>query len=160
MALSDFRGKVVILAFFDSRCDETCPLTAFELRRTHRSLGGDVEQVVFLAVNVNAVFNAPQDVAKFTREQRLDEIPSWRFLTGTPEELVPVWEAYSIAVVAQPGEDDFEHTPGVFIIDQQGRKRWYVSTPLSDEGLVAPWAGPRLGELLVKHIRELLSGSG
>lgn len=159
VALSGFRGKVVVLAFFDSRCDETCPLTAAELRRVNRSLEEDAERIAFLGVNVNAVFNTPEDVAKFTEEQRLDEILSWHFLTGRPEELRPVWQAYSIAVVAQPGQDDFQHTPGVFIIDQAGNKRWYVSTPLSDEGLVASWTGPRLGELLVRYILELLSGS-
>ncbi len=38
--------------------------------------------VVFLGVNVNVKANAIADVLETTREWRLDEIPSWHFLTG------------------------------------------------------------------------------
>ena len=31
--LSDFRGKIVVLTFMDSKCKDTCPLTAAQLRR-------------------------------------------------------------------------------------------------------------------------------
>jgi cytochrome oxidase Cu insertion factor (SCO1/SenC/PrrC family) len=98
VALSDFRGKVVVLAFMDSRCDETCPLTAYELRTAYNSLGNNQEDVVFLGANVNKNFNKPEDAAAFTVQHRLGEIPTWHFLSGDPEELEPVWEAYSIEV--------------------------------------------------------------
>jgi protein SCO1/2 len=158
VALSDFRGQVVVLTFMDTRCDETCPLTAFELRNAYQSLGNAGKEVVFLGVNVNRNFNKPEDAAAFTSQERLEEIPTWHFLTGTPEQLERVWAAYSIQVIPpkEPDEEDFDHTPGVFIIDQNGNKRWYISTPLLEEGLVSPWTGPRLGEILAMRIRELL----
>jgi hypothetical protein len=56
----------------------------------------------------------------------------------------------------EPGEEDFEHTPGVYIIGRDGHLRWYVSTPLLEEGLVSTWTGPRLGEILAKRVKELL----
>jgi cytochrome oxidase Cu insertion factor (SCO1/SenC/PrrC family) len=158
VALSDFRGKVVVLAFMDTRCDETCPLTAFELRTAYNSLGNIQEDVIFLGVNVNSNFNRPEDAAAFTAQHRLDEIATWHFLTGDPEDLEPVWEAYSIEVrpPEEPDEEDFEHTPGVYIIDRDGNLRWYVSTPLEEEGLVSPWNGPRLGEIMAKRVVEIL----
>ena len=160
VTLSNFRGKVVVLTFMDTRCDETCPLTAFELRTAYKSVSNIKEEVVFLGVNVNRNFNQPEDAAAFTAQHSLEEIPTWHFLTGDPEQLEPVWEAYSIEVrpPEEPEEEeDFEHTPGVYIIDPDGHLRWYVSTPLLEVGLISPWEGPRLGEILAVRVHELLA---
>ncbi|MEX0750539.1 MAG: SCO family protein [Dehalococcoidia bacterium] len=159
VALTDLRGKVVVLAFMDSRCDDTCPLTAQELRLTANVLGSRVdERVAFVAINVNRNFNRPEDVALFTREQHLDEIPGWRFLTGPPEWLEPVWTAYNINVQppSEPGEDDFQHSPGVYVIDQQGNLVRHVSVPLLEDPSIPTWDGRPLRELLELHVRKLL----
>ncbi|MBI4198920.1 MAG: SCO family protein [Chloroflexi bacterium] len=156
VALRDFRGRVVVLTFLDTRCDETCPLTAAELRRAHRMLGEDAGEVAFLGVNVNGVFNRQEDVQAFTVQHRLHEIGGWHFLTGAREGLEGVWKDYAIAVEAQPGEEDFLHTPGVFLIDQRGQLRRYLSVPLQPEGLATPWEGPGLAEALAGQVEALL----
>lgn len=153
VALSDFRGKVVVLAFVDSRCQDVCPLTALHLRHAYESSkrsGVDVSRVVFLGVNVNVEANRPEDMANFTRKHGLDEISTWYFLTGRGEELEPVWKAYSIVVLPRDG-GEILHTPWMFVIDQAGRKRWYISA--SGE---PAWRGPESSELLSKRIRRLL----
>lgn len=155
VALSDFLGQVVVLTFLDSQCQDVCPLTAVHLRAANRALDGEASSVIFLGVNVNSQANTMADVAATTRKWQLDEIPTWHFLTGSAAELEPVWAAYNITVVpAEEGE--LVHTPGVFLIDHNGRMRWYVSTPFDEAGQ-AQWTAP-LSELLVKHIRELRGG--
>ena len=114
-----------------------------------------MSRIVFLGVNVNVEANAPEDVMEFTKEYGLDRIPSWHFLTGTPEELEPVWRAYFITVLRREG-GEIVHTPGVFLIDQKGQQRWYISTPLYDEDSAAEWTGPVLSDLLMKQIRQLI----
>lgn len=149
VALSDLRGKVVVLTFMDSRCTTVCPLTAAELRQTYKTLGAEASQIVFLGVNANPNAYRREDVADFTRQQRLDEIATWHFLTGSPQELQAVWKDYSIAVeVTHDGA--VEHTPGVFVIDQQGRSRAYVSVPQE----MAPQV--RLSGVLAQQIARLL----
>lgn len=157
--LSEFRGRVVVLAFMDTRCDETCPLTALALRLAHQALGPDASHVVFVGVNVNANFDELLDAVAMTDRFQLDEIPSWRFLTGPVEGLKQVWSAYSIEVVpsADPEEEDFNHTPGIYVIDQTGQLRWYLSTPLIEDGLGATWDGPSLNEVLTEKLRDLIS---
>lgn len=156
LALSDFRGRVVVLAFLDSQCQEVCPLTAIHLRAAHQALDNQAQAVVFLGVNINVSANTVADVFAATQKWRLDEVPNWHFLTGSPVELEPVWEAYDVAVVPAPAaEGELTHTPGVFLIDPAGQKRWYVSTPFDDAG--TPQWTPPLSDLLVKHIQELLS---
>lgn len=153
VALSDFRGKVVVLTFMDSTCQDTCPLTAAQLRQVYRQFDrNEANQVAFIGINVNSEANGIADVYEITKTWRLDEIPSWHFLTGSRQDLESIWRDYGIAVA--PGSDEIMHTPGVFLIDESGQKRWYISTPLldpSDKELALP-----LNELLVKHVREIL----
>jgi len=159
VALSDFRGKVIVLTFLDSRCQDVCPLTALHLRLAYERLKRedvDVSQIVFLGVNVNIEANTPQDVMEFSKEYGVTGIPTWHFLTGTAEELKPVWQAYDIAVLPQKG-GEILHTPGVYLIDQKGQKRWYISTPLYDESPETAWTGPVLSDPLVKQIKQLMN---
>lgn len=156
VSLSDFQGKIVVLTFMDSKCEATCPLTAADFRETYRQLNqNEVGQVVFLGINVNVEESDIAYVLKATQAWRLDEIPSWHFLTGNRNALEPVWKEYAIAVVPDPDGNEIVHTPGVYIIDPLAQKRWYISTPYSVEGN-AEWTLP-LSNLLVRHIREILS---
>jgi cytochrome oxidase Cu insertion factor (SCO1/SenC/PrrC family) len=155
VALSDFRGQVVALAFLDTQCKDVCPLTALHLRKAYQALGDQATSVVFLGVNVNVEVNRVADVKATTEKWQLNEVPTWHFMTGSAEELKPVWKAYHILVIPTSAEDqDPVHTPGVYLIDRTEQMRWYISTPFDDAG--TPQWTPPLSELLVKHIRELL----
>lgn len=158
--LSGLRRNPLVLAFMDARCTDTCPLTALEFRTVHERLGTDRARVAFVAVNVNAKYHDTADVRAFTDKYRLDELTRWHFLTGVPDELRPVWSAYQIGVEEIPGKQEFQHTSGVYIIDAKGRMRWYVSTPLKENDLAAGWNGPKLRDILVDHIRQLLEEEG
>ncbi len=154
VSLADLRGQVVVLAFMDSRCTETCPLTSAELFGAARTLGDAMTHVAFVAINVNASFARPDDVAAFTAQHHLDEIRGWRFLTGDPDTLAAVWKAYGIEVLPVAGQEDFDHTTGVFVIDQRGQLVRYLSVPLL---LSAAWEGPSLHALVVAQVRGLLA---
>ena len=135
MALSDFSGQVVVLTFMDSQCQEACPLTAVHLRAVCQALGDEASFVIFLGINVNSEANTVADVAAATQKWQLDEISTWHFLTGSPAELEPVWVAYNITVVPAPeADEELLHTPGVYLINQSGRLRWYVSPSLTKLG--------------------------
>lgn len=155
ISLSDFRGKVVILTFMDSKCTDICPLTAAHFREAYRQLNQDeAKQVVFLGVNVNIEASAVSDVLETTYAWRLGEIPDWHFLTGSLDALEPIWKDYGVSAAHNPDGHSMMHTPGTFLIDPSGQKRWYISTPFSGESgtdLSLP-----LSELLLKHIREIL----
>ena len=157
VSLSDFRGKVVVLTFMDSTCKDTCPITGAHFRKAYKQLKqNEASQVVFLGINVNVKANTVSNVFETTRAWHMDEIPSWHFLTGEAEVLEPVWNAYGVAAIPQP-DGSITHTPGTFLIDPAGKKRWYISTPFSAEDRSEP--APPLSDLLVKHIREILRDS-
>ena len=153
--LSDFRGRLVVLTFMDSQCEDTCPLTAVHFREVYRQLDqNEAGQIVFLGINVNLEANTVSDVLETTRAWRLDEIPNWHFLTGDRDSLEPVWKDYGVSAAPNSDGHSIMHTPGTFLIDSLGQKRWYISTPFSVEN-GAEETLP-LSELLVNHIREIL----
>ena len=155
--LSDFRGKVIVLTFMDSKCKDTCPLTAAQLRLAYQQLDqNEASQVAFIGVNVNVKANGIADVYEISKTWHLDEVPIWYFLTGNRDDLEHVWQEYHIAVEPSPDSQNEEilHTPGIYIIDPSGQERWYISTPFSAEGN-AEWILP-LSDLLVSHIHEIL----
>jgi protein SCO1 len=154
-SLSDFRGKVVVLTFMDAKCQDTCPLTAVHFREVSRQLNqNEAKQVVFLGVNVNVEARTVSDMLETTRAWHLDEILNWHLLTGSPDALEPVWKDYGVSATQSQDGNSIMHTPGTFLIDTTGQKRWYISTPFSGEsnsGLTLP-----LSDLLLKHIHEIL----
>ena len=154
VSLSDFRGKVVVVTFMDSKCKDTCPLTGAHFRKAYQQLNqNEAKQVVFLGVNVNLKANAVANVLETTHAWHMDEIPSWHFLTGSREDLEPVWKDYNVAAIPNP-DGSITHTPGTFLIDPMGKQRWYISTPFSEPD-TTELALP-LNEILVKRIREIL----
>ena len=158
ISLSDFRGKIVVLAFMDTKCMDTCPITASHFRQVYQQLNSaESEQVVFLGVNVNIGASTVADVYEITQTWRLDEIPTWHFLTGSPADLEQVWQAYGVAVESthDAQNEKLLHTPGTYIIDPSGQERWYISVPISAKDN-AEFDIP-LSDLLISHLREILS---
>jgi len=152
VSLADFRGRVVVLTLLDPYCTDICPIYAHYYRLAYQALGKDSAKVAFLAINANDEKTSVEDVMAATRKWGVDEIPTWHFLTGSPEALRAVWNAYGMVGSSLPKPDKPDekmHTPANFVIDQAGQRRWYFSTNF--EG------APPLSALIVKHVKELLA---
>jgi cytochrome oxidase Cu insertion factor (SCO1/SenC/PrrC family) len=125
MSLSQFRGKVVILAFVDSECTTVCPLTTVSMVQARELLGAAGKQVQLLGVDANPDAEAVSDVMAYSRAHSM--VNQWDFLTGSDAQLKAVWKAYHIAV--QIEQDQIDHTPALFVIDQRGRlQKIYLTT--------------------------------
>jgi protein SCO1/2 len=151
VSLADLQGKVIVLTLLDPDCTDICPLYAYQFRLAHDALGEDAANVAFVAFNANNQKTAVEDVMAATRKWTMEEIPSWHFLTGTPEQLESVWKAYGLHASGRPKSDkpdELQHSPAVFILDRSGLRRWYLSTNFD--------GAPPLSDLVVKHVRALL----
>lgn len=127
--MRDYRGRLVIVTFMYSTCRDTCPLTAQQIRGALDDLGPG-RQVPVLAISVDPAGDAPANVRRFLREQRMRG--RMRYLTGTRAQLAPVWRAYGI----QPQGDGYEHTASTVIVDGHGAQRvGYLTDQLTPEGL-------------------------
>src|SRR3984957_8547667 len=117
MSLSQFRGKVVMLSFEDSECTTVCPLTTQSMVLAKELLGKAGSSVQLLGVDANPGAIKVSDVMASSRVHGM--INQWDFLTGSLAQLKSVWKAYNVAVQIEAGQID--HTPALYVIDQQGR---------------------------------------
>ncbi len=125
MSLSQFRGRVVILAFADSECTTVCPLTTQSMVLAKQLLGTAGNNVQLLGVDANPDATSVADVLSYSRAHAM--VNQWDFLTGSLAQLKATWSAYHIAVQIQAGQID--HTPALYVIDQQGRlQEIYLTT--------------------------------
>jgi cytochrome oxidase Cu insertion factor (SCO1/SenC/PrrC family) len=127
MALSQFRGKVVILAFVDSQCTTVCPLTTVSMLEAKQLLGAAGSRVQLLGVDANPKATSVPDVMAYSRAHGM--VNQWDFLTGSLAQLKAVWGAYHIAVQIQRGMID--HTPALFVIDPSGAERKIYLTQMA-----------------------------
>jgi cytochrome oxidase Cu insertion factor (SCO1/SenC/PrrC family) len=131
VSLAGLRGRVVVLEFMDPHCTDICPIVSQEFIDAYRDLGAKAPQVAFVAVNVNRYHVRVADVAAFSSEQRLTQVPSWHFLTGSYPSLAAVWQDYEITVEAPGPDADVIHSSVMYFIDPQGRER-FMADPMAD----------------------------
>jgi len=149
MSLSQFRGKVVMLAFEDSQCTTVCPLTTQSMLEAKQVLGTAGDKVQLLGIDANPDATSVADVLSYSRAHGL--VNQWDFLTGSLARLKATWGLYHIAVQIQQGQID--HTPALFVIDQQGRERKLYLTQMaySSVGQSAQVLADELSSLLPGH---------
>ncbi len=151
MSLEAFRGKVVILAFTDSRCTTICPLTTVSMLDAKELLGAAADQVRLLGIVANPKATAVSDVLAYSRAHAM--VNQWDFLTGPLPALQAVWRAYHVDVQIQGGQID--HTPALFVIDQRGREQkvYLTSMAYASIGQQAQVLAAEAASLLPGHPR-------
>lgn len=119
----DLRGKVAVVTFLESRCEEACPIIASEIGRAMRLLTpAERERVVALAISTHPGDDTPASVRAFLRKQRAEGELSWA--VGSEAELRPVWKSFSVLSALESGSAEVHSAP-VRVFDPDGE---WVST--------------------------------
>jgi cytochrome oxidase Cu insertion factor (SCO1/SenC/PrrC family)/thiol-disulfide isomerase/thioredoxin len=146
VSLRSFLGRVVILAFNDSRCTTICPLTTAAMLDAKAMLGPAASRVALLGIDANPTATTITDVRAYSELHGM--VHRWHFLTGSLTDLRRVWQAYKIEVAIEQGQID--HTPALFMIGPRGRlDRLYLTQQ-------SYTAVPQLGQLLAQEASRLL----
>jgi cytochrome oxidase Cu insertion factor (SCO1/SenC/PrrC family) len=132
MSLSQFRGRVIILAFSDSECTTVCPLTTESMVLAKEMLGKAGNSVQLLGVDANPDATKVSDVMSYSQVHGM--VNQWDFLTGSGAQLKAVWRAYDIAVQIQAGQID--HTPALYVISAQGTLQKVYLTQMAYSSVV------------------------
>jgi protein SCO1/2 len=129
--LSDYAGRVVILAFLYSTCQDTCPLIAQQIRGALDQLGRPVPA---LAISVDPSADTPLNARRFLVKQSV--AGRLRFLLGSRAELAPVWRGYFVKPQTPGSSSRSDHTVDVVLVDKAGRQRiGFPSDQLTPEAL-------------------------
>ncbi|MHB1519097.1 MAG: SCO family protein [Acidimicrobiales bacterium] len=129
VTLGDLRGKTIALTNLDDTCTVDCPIIAQELKVTDRLLGSDARRVVFVAINANPRFLAPDNLRAFDHQEGLAHLPNWLYLTATSvTQLQQVWRSFGQYSSILPAGAMVEHSEFADVIGPGGRIRYLINT--------------------------------
>jgi cytochrome oxidase Cu insertion factor (SCO1/SenC/PrrC family) len=123
VTLASLRGKVVLLGFLDPVCTVDCPLMGQEFRQASQLLAADTSHVELVAVNYNPLDTQAGYLQAFDRQEGLNTVSNWLYLTGTRTQLQQVWHAYGLPIEILPAGSMIGHGDYAFVIDQYGHLR-------------------------------------
>lgn len=121
LALSQYRGKVVLLFFGFTHCAEVCPTTLATLAQARKALGSDAAAVQVVYVTVDPARDSPAHMQAYLAA--FD--PSFVGGTGQPQALAAMRRQYGVVAnkVHTGSGDVFDHSASIFLIDRAGRLR-------------------------------------
>ena len=121
--LMDQRGKVVLLFFGYTGCPDVCPTTLSEYKQIYQDLGEQARDVAFVFVTVDPDRDTPEKIAEYVGRFH----PDFVGLSGTEEQLQPVWEGYFVSRIVEPHDPGehylVDHTARIYGIDKNGNLR-------------------------------------
>ncbi len=132
LSLADERGKVVVLTFFNGRCNDICPVLAAEINQADVDLGAEATRVSFLTVNTDPMSAAVADLSGAVTRTGLGRLPNWHMLTGSLAALDAVWQSYGVVVTVDTSTHAVAHTDIMYFIDPSGQFR-FSATPFGNE---------------------------
>lgn len=121
--LADHRGQVVLLFFGFAHCPDVCPVTLSNWARVEEALAGD-DDVEFVFVTVDP----ERDTIERLREHLKIFSDNFRGLTGTEEQLTPVYERFGIfrkkiSFSSSAMGYVVDHSTVMLLLDREGKVR-------------------------------------
>src|SRR5215213_27895 len=112
------RGKAALVTFLDTRCRESCPIIAEQIRQALARLSADDRaDTVAVAISVQPEVDTRAAVGAFLRQHRAER--TLRYLTGSEAELRPVWGRFQVLPALDSGSSDIHSAP-VRVYDRGG----------------------------------------
>lgn len=128
------KGKIILLFFGYTFCPDVCPTTLSEMKLTMDKLGDNAENVQVIFISVDPGRDTSAHMQKYV--ERFN--PTFIGLSGTEQELEPIWNEYGIFREVVPGTSAtnyiVNHTARVFMVDTKGylRLSFGFQTPPED----------------------------
>lgn len=132
ISLADEKNKVVVLTFFDGRCNDICPVVADEIEQADARLGALAGRVSFLTVNTDAGATSVSGLQEVLSKTGLGRLSNWHMLTGPLSELNALWRSYGVTVSFDTVTRTVEHNDVMYFLDGEGRFR-FSATPVANE---------------------------
>ena len=127
--LQTFRGQPWFANIIFTRCPGPCARMTQKMRQLQEALPAEASEVQLVSLTTDPDFDTPEVLSQYARKFQAD-IRSWKFLTGTKEEIVRVSTQEWLLVMLEKGEaerespnDIFLHSTLTVLVDGLGRIR-------------------------------------
>ena len=127
VSLASLRGKTVLLTFLDPVCTTDCPLIAQQFRTANELLGARSKQVELVAIAANPAYYSASALRAFDRQEGMDQVPNWTFLTGSLPQLRKAWHDYYFSASLVPAGGMVLHSDLAYVIDPHGQVRYELN---------------------------------
>jgi len=115
---AELDGKVVLVTFLETQCEESCPIVARQIGQALRRLGASERRgVTALAFSTHPGDDTPEAARAFVRRHQVDG--ELHYLIGSEHELRPVWEEFEVLPALDTGDANLHSVP-VRIFDASG----------------------------------------
>ncbi len=156
VSLASLRGKVVLMTFLDPVCTSDCPIIGAEMKQAGVLLGSADKDVELVAIVANPTYLSVAFTRAFDREEGLNTVPNWLYLTGSLSQLRQVWQHYGVDVENLPAGSMVGHSELALVIDRTGHIREEMST---DPGPGTASTQSSFSVLLSHYARNVLAES-
>ena len=127
--LQTFRGQPWFANIIFTRCPGPCARMTQKMRQLQEALPAEASEVQLVSLTTDPDFDTPEVLSQYARKFQADT-QTWKFLTGTKEEIVRVSTQEWLLVMLEKGEaerespnDIFLHSTLTVLMDGLGRIR-------------------------------------
>ncbi|HET7880186.1 MAG TPA: SCO family protein [Acetobacteraceae bacterium] len=130
------KGKILLINFFFTDCDNLCPIATDNLVRVQELLGDRVGQDMrMVSISLQPDHDTPEVMAAYTRKHGVG--PGWYFLTGKRDDIELLRHRLGFVDISPEVDADPEQHIGTVRIANEPMHRWAMSPSLlSPQALV------------------------
>ncbi|MAJ01371.1 MAG: hypothetical protein CMA10_03080 [Euryarchaeota archaeon] len=123
----DDSSEVTVVSFIFTRCPDVCPVITQLIKSVENSLtDNEKEDVTFISVTVDPRYDTPERLQSYMEIHGVE----WPHLTGTNEQLSPVWKTFGVTVNESViGAHIMEYQPGeasVTVVNSSGNSSTHM----------------------------------
>lgn len=136
ITLRQFRGQAVLVGFFFTTCNGTCPATTARLAKVQETLATHAalkDRVRIVSISIDPTRDTPEKLRGYMRLYDVDG-RNWSFVTGPTGAIGRTLDAWGMW--AKPAVNrQLDHPSRVYLVDPEGRIREIYNL----EFLRVPW---------------------
>lgn len=114
------RGHNVVITFFNSACNDICPIEANEIRQADQLLGPKASTVTFAVVNSDPQQTALTSDPNALSSTGLSSLSNVVFLTGNLHALNAIWSNYGETIRVGAQANQLSHNNIMYFVSQSG----------------------------------------
>jgi protein SCO1/2 len=132
--LADMQGRITLLFFGYTSCTDVCPITLANMNDALKKIEGDSARVKVVFITVDPNRDTPDKIQNYVTHFN----PAFIGLSGSMEQLQPIWKDYGVFREIAPGgtatDYTVNHTARITLIDAEGKMRLsYAAQTASDD---------------------------